>query len=170
VGGFVINGINENGYSGNKVSGAGDVNGDGLDDLIIGAFKADAGVFNSDVGETYVVFGKTGGTAVELSAISNDNNLGGFVIKGIAGVYESGISVSGAGDVNGDGLDDVIIGADLAHVGENTEAGRSFVVFGKTDGAAVELSAIEFAPTAPTMTSSMPSPFTSPAPETLKPD
>ena len=54
--GFVINGVNVNDYSGSSVSQAGDVNGDGLDDLIVGAFKADPNG-NTEAGSSYVVFG-----------------------------------------------------------------------------------------------------------------
>ncbi len=54
-GGFVINGIDPFDQSGRSVSGAGDVNGDGLADLIVGALGADPGG-NDGAGETYVVF------------------------------------------------------------------------------------------------------------------
>ena len=64
-GGFVINGIDVGDRSGWSVSGAGDVNGDGLADLIVGAFLADPGG-NTDAGESYVVFGKAGTAAVNL--------------------------------------------------------------------------------------------------------
>ena len=63
--GFVINGADGYDYSGASVSGAGDVNGDGLDDLIIGAYYADANTFNS--GSSYVVFGTSDTSAIELS-------------------------------------------------------------------------------------------------------
>jgi hypothetical protein len=79
-----------------------------------------------------VVFGQTGTTAVDLSAIaagfSGDVTLygygtGGFVINGQCAYDQSGHSVSSAGDVNGDGLADLIVGS---------AAGRSYVVFGQT--------------------------------------
>ncbi len=135
TGGFVIKGIDPADYSGVSVSGAGDVNGDGLADVIVAAPGADPGG-NSTAGETYVVFGKADGTAVELADVAAGT--GGFVINGIDPYDLSGISVSGAGDVNGDGLADVIVGAPGADVHENL-AGESYVVFGKADGAAVEL-------------------------------
>ena len=62
-------------------------------------------------GASYVVFGKRNGGIVELSTIDDANNNGGFVINGAGAGDTSGISVSGAGDINGDGLDDLIIGA-----------------------------------------------------------
>ena len=107
----MINGVAADDQSGISVSGAGDVNGDGLDDLIVGAMGADPN--GSLSGASYVVFGKADGAAVELSAV--ELNAGavptGFIIKGISTDDFSGRSVSGAGDVNGDGLDDLIIGA-----------------------------------------------------------
>ncbi|MCF2872882.1 VCBS domain-containing protein, partial [Octadecabacter sp. G9-8] len=138
IGGFVINGVAEGDQSGFSVSGAGDVNGDGLDDLIVGAWRDDP---NGDLsGASFVVFGKSDGTAVELSDI--ESGIGGFVINGVSSGDQSGISVSGAGDVNGDGVDDLIVGA-WADDPNGVSSGTSFVVFGKSDGTAVELSDIE---------------------------
>ncbi|SEO33740.1 FG-GAP repeat-containing protein, partial [Pseudorhodobacter antarcticus] len=138
TGGFVINGVSANDNSGQSVSSAGDVNGDGFDDLIVGALYDDPNGNNS--GASFVVFGKTDGTAVELSAIEAGS--GGFVINGVSALDRSGFSVSSAGDVNGDGFDDLIVGAKLDDP-NGSNSGASFVVFGKTDGTAVQLSAIE---------------------------
>ncbi|MDT8858435.1 VCBS domain-containing protein [Paracoccaceae bacterium Fryx2] len=139
TGGFVINGASAHDSSGRSVSSAGDVNGDGFDDLIVGAYGDDPNGSNS--GASFVVFGKTDGTAVQLSAIAAGT--GGFVINGVSAGDQSGSSVSSAGDVNGDGFDDLIVGAWLDDPNGNSDSGASFVVFGKTDGTAVELSAIE---------------------------
>jgi hypothetical protein len=101
VGGFAINGQLANDYSGSSVSNAGDVNGDGLADLIVGAWRytPTGGTY---AGRSYVVFGKTSSTAVELTAVAG--GAGGFVINGQNAWDYSGYSVSNAGDVNGDGL------------------------------------------------------------------
>ncbi len=56
--GFVCNGIDLDDLSGSSVSGAGDVNGDGIDDLIIGAAGADPN-WQFKAGETYIIFGRT---------------------------------------------------------------------------------------------------------------
>jgi Ca2+-binding RTX toxin-like protein len=127
--GFVINGVDESDYAGRSVSAAGDINGDGMDDLIIGAFLADPNG-NNGAGESYVVFGSSeiGSTGeINLSALSSTE---GFVINGVDSYDRSGGSVSGAGDVNGDGVDDLIIGAFLADPNGLSGAGASYVVFG----------------------------------------
>jgi hypothetical protein len=126
--GFVINGQFSGDQSGYSVSSAGDVNGDGLDDLIVGAFGADPNE-NSYSGASYVVFGKTDGTKVELSAIVSGDGTKGFVINGAVLSDRSGQSVSSAGDVNGDGFDDLIVGAALADP-NGSNSGASYVVFG----------------------------------------
>jgi hypothetical protein len=130
--GFIINGIDENDRSGRSVSDAGDINGDGIDDLIIGA-PAAAPNGNLFAGETYIVFGQSAAfdTTLNLSQLNGNN---GFVINGIdAGDY-SGVSVSGTGDINGDGIDDLIIGAPIADSSGNTNAGETYIVFGQSDG------------------------------------
>jgi hypothetical protein len=66
----------------------------------------------------------------------------GFVINGEAAGDESGRSVSNAGDVNGDGLDDLIVGARYADPSGKSDAGKSYVVFGKANGSAIDLSTI----------------------------
>ena len=128
--GFVINGIDEGDFSGGSVSGAGDINGDSIDDLIIGATRADPNG-NSSAGETYVVFGKSGGFDASLN-LSQLNGSNGFVINGIDEVDLSGSSVSDAGDINGDGIDDLIIGATRADPNGNSSAGETYIVFGKS--------------------------------------
>ncbi|AYQ55820.1 hypothetical protein MS2017_0056 [Bathymodiolus thermophilus thioautotrophic gill symbiont] len=139
TGGFVINGENDEDFSGRSVSSAGDVNGDGLDDLIVGAYQANL-ANKGDAGKSYVVFGKINSSAVDLSAIASGT--GGFVINGENTEDLSSFSVSSAGDVNGDGLDDLIVGAHQADPANKNHAGKSYVVFGKTNGSAVDLSAI----------------------------
>ena len=130
--GFAIEGTTEGDFSGESVSGAGDVNGDGLADLIVGAFGAAP---NGEVraGSSYVVFGKPGDKTAHLESLGD----GGFVIEGAAAYDASGRSVSGAGDVNGDGLTDLIVGA--PGVGDS---GLSYVVFGKLDNEPVDLGAL----------------------------
>ena len=124
--GFVINGINEYDRTGISVNNAGDINGDGFDDLIIGA----TGTYSSAVGESYVIFGGVdvgSNGSLELSELDSTN---GFVIRGIDEGDRTGISVSNAGDINGDGLDDLIIGASGGDPNGKENAGESYVIFG----------------------------------------
>jgi hypothetical protein len=138
--GFVIKGEHKGDYSGISVSSAGDVNGDGFDDLIIGAYGYGAYTAGSYLGRSYVVFGKKTADveAVDLRMLDTVINTSGFIINGESESDESGYSVSKAGDVNGDGLGDLIIGAHYA----SSKSGKSYVVFGKTNNAIVNLSDI----------------------------
>ena len=136
--GFRINGIGANDGSGRAVSDAGDVNRDGFDDILIGAFTAQPHGYSS--GQTYVVYG---GSAIPGTVEASDlDGTNGFVVNGIATIDRSGYSVSDAGDVNGDHFDDILIGASFAspHGGYS---GQSYVVYGKSAvPGTVELSAL----------------------------
>jgi hypothetical protein len=129
TGGFLINGENSTDSAGASVSNAGDVNGDGFADLIVGAFGA-----NGAAGKSYVVFGKTGTAAINLTAVAG--GIGGFAINGEAASDKSGWSVSNAGDVNGDGLADLMIGTQLLN------AFKGYVVFGQAGTTAINLTAV----------------------------
>jgi hypothetical protein len=126
--GFQINGETSFDLAGSSISSAGDINGDGFADVIVGAWGADFNGTRS--GAAYVVFGTSAGWGpnLELSSLNGSN---GFQINGEAPNSLAGFSVSSAGDINGDGLSDVAIGA--------VEAGTAYVVFGKTSGFVPEL-------------------------------
>ena len=140
--GFVLKGVRFFDESGSSVSNAGDVNGDGIDDLIIGAFGAHPHG-EVDVGESYVVFGRTTGfpAAFKLRSLfprAGGDGTAGFVLRGIdefdSGAPSGKLGVSNAGDVNGDGIDDLIIGAADADPNGLELAGEGYVVFGRTTG------------------------------------
>jgi hypothetical protein len=126
--GFRVDGIDADDRSGYSAASAGDVNGDGFDDLIIGAPDADHDGDLSD-GESYVVFGKAASFAssVDLSALDGTN---GFRLDGIDISDRSGSSVASAGDLNADGFDDLIVGAPGARGGGALLAGETYIVFG----------------------------------------
>jgi hypothetical protein len=139
VGGFAIDGEAEGlGYAGHSVSGAGDVNGDGLADVMVGMWRADPGGLEN-AGRTYVVLGKASTETISLADVSL--GIGGFVLDGEAEHDKSGESLSAAGDVNGDGLADVVVGAPSANA-NGVDSGRTYVVFGKTDGEVVSLAEV----------------------------
>ncbi len=101
---------------GAPVSTAGDVNGDGFEDIIIGAYQNDAG--GMDAGRAYIYFG---GSAMD--------SIPDLILTGEYANDVFGASVASAGDVNGDGFGDIIIGASHNDAG-GTDAGRVYIYFG----------------------------------------
>ena len=104
--GFKLDGEASGDVSGYSVSAAGDINGDGVSDLLVGApYHA------SNTGRSYVVYGgpAVGGSGV--LSLSNLTGANGFKLDGEASGDYSGFSVSTAGDINGDGVSDLLVGA-----------------------------------------------------------
>jgi hypothetical protein len=132
--GTVFEGAAVNDLSGKKVTGLGDINGDGIDDFAIGAPDADANGFRNS-GETYVVFGQEDGFDAEfkLSALKPENGgdgSRGFVAKGTFAHDRSGANVTSVGDLNADGIDDFAIVAQHADTYGMKNVGMTYVVFG----------------------------------------
>ncbi|MEX0680109.1 MAG: T9SS type A sorting domain-containing protein [Balneolales bacterium] len=123
--GFTIGGINDFDASGSRVASA-DINGDGFDDVILSAYGVDHDD-KTDTGAIYVVFGKEDGFAdTGLSQLDGDI---GFTVFGID--EEDRLSTIRGGDINGDGFDDLIMGAQLADPDHLTSAGEVYVLPGR---------------------------------------
>ena len=127
--GFAVVGTQLNDQLGTAVAGI-DVNGDQIHDLVLGAPRAVGGGPSSSfsAGEVYVLFGSDQGFPAEFSTdqLGGDN---GFVIHGIGATSNTGETLSNAGDVNGDGVDDLIVAAPMISAAGGFE-GQAYVVFG----------------------------------------
>ena len=116
-------GLSNRDRSGFSVSDAGDINDDGIGDVVIGAPGAN---------RSYVLFGKDvasdGNFPADLNLSSLDGN-NGFVTNGVSGADGAG-KVSGTGDINHDGVSDLLIGAPGSDI-NGSRSGSAYVVFGQ---------------------------------------
>nr|WP_243848718.1 hypothetical protein [Lysinibacter cavernae] len=127
--GYWINGAANQDSAGYSVSGLDDVNGDGIPDAIIGAYgydplSPDTGTPLSGAGGAWVVFGKQSTETVELveiplagavpdASVDSNGKLAGYRLDGHAAGDRFGRQVAGIGDMDGNGVNDVVIGGDL---------------------------------------------------------
>ena len=131
--GFKVIGSSQHNQLGSSVSYAGDVNGDGIDDIILGAYTS-AQFCGSCPGTAHVIYGKLGGFSAQID-LSTLQISAGFSITGTT-FSRLGSSVGNAGDFNYDGVDDVVVGAPYAQPLKNYDVVTegSFVVYGKKGG------------------------------------
>ncbi|MEM6297059.1 MAG: hypothetical protein AAF740_00045 [Bacteroidota bacterium] len=131
--GFAIHGTAFGEYSGISVEIMTDVNGDGLDDLLIGAPQGNGSVYSGENGRTYVIFGRnnvnlSNSSVFELSDIDGVN---GYVVNGVDADDYMGSGVSSIGDINGDQIGDILIGASAADPNSLNAAGEAYVIYGE---------------------------------------
>ncbi len=112
-----------------SLAGAGDVNGDGFDDVIAGAPFVDVGADN-EVGVAVVLLGSAG--LPTSLGVSDLDGTSGYVIQGVADGDSTARRVAGAGDVNDDGRDDIIIGGLFADP-NGSASGAAYVIYGSSD-------------------------------------
>ncbi|MEM9387034.1 MAG: integrin alpha [Pseudomonadota bacterium] len=130
--GVIINGAGEGDSSGLQVSSSGDWNGDGIADLVIGAAGASP-LGRASAGAVYLLFGSpTFGSEGALN-LADITPWEGHIILGATAGESAGFSTTGAGDFNGDGADDLLIGAYNASPGGVSRAGIAYVLWGQPD-------------------------------------
>ncbi len=120
-----------------SVSAIGDFNGDGYGDLLISAPSADPHARNN-AGSVYVVFGHANSNATDITLTAMDASVG-FRLDGVIAADRAGESVSAAGDVNGDGYADLIIGT--------YSSGNSYVLYGHANTEATVTVGDSYSPT-----------------------
>jgi hypothetical protein len=123
----------KNDHAGTSVGAAGDVNGDGYDDFLVGGIEYTNTVGSFGGGAVFLVFGRPSwGPTLNLA---NPSSVNAVHFSGLAEADYLGAAVSvRGGDVNGDGLDDFLMGAHEANPGGQNDAGQAFLIFGKESG------------------------------------
>jgi len=127
--GFTIDASAFGRLAGYAVGGAGDINGDGFKDIVIGSPEADP----YDSGAAHIIFGGPGDFSATIDLAALDASQG-FQVTSVAADDQTGFSLDSLGDVNGDGVDDLLIGAQRADAGAGFNAGAGYVIFGVIDG------------------------------------
>ena len=127
-------------HFGDSVANIGDLDGDGVNDLAVGAKRDDGG--STDAGSLYILFMNKGGSVKSTAKIEDDNSASG---PELAREDRFGDSVVNIGDLNGDGIDDLAVGAPnddtksngqgfAEHGDNNWDAGAVYILFLNRDG------------------------------------
>ena len=121
-------GYDSNNNTGTALDGAGDVNADGYADLVIGAAAAQPNGYQS--GEAYLFYGASSGI------LSGPVTGAAAIFEGVTSSTSAGGAVSYGGDVDGDGYDDILIGAQLED-SQTSNAGATYLLYGPLSGTMV---------------------------------
>lgn len=127
--GVVLQGRASNDKAGYSVRALGDVNGDGITDMAVGAPYASP-LGRTEAGEVYIIFGRSGNWSTPFDLNNLDVSTG-VILQGRAAGDNAGFSVSGLEDVNGDGIADILVGAPEASPPSRSGAGEAYIIFGR---------------------------------------
>jgi len=149
--GMVLQGAAGGDETGWSVASA-DVNGDGIPDMLMGAYQASP-LGRLNTGVAYVIFGRSGSwpATFDLAMLTATD---GLLLQGVTAGDYTGISVANAGDINGDGATDILVGAYRADPLGRTDAGNAYVIFGQRQSV----------PTPTPSPTPTPTPFSTPTP------
>jgi hypothetical protein len=153
--GYTIAGASASDRCGTAVAPAGDVNGDEIADLMVGCPATDgSATAPATQGRVYVVFGSATLGNIDLASFGTR----GFVVTGpqtAAGAFAGGLRPFGshlagpraglygsAADVNGDDLDDVVLGSSTVSANNRVGSGSAYVIFGKTNSTPVDVGSL----------------------------
>lgn len=128
---WTADGNQNNARFGRWVNSAGDVNNDGYDDILVGAWLYSNG--QSEEGRAYAFYGSAGGFSCGTGCPVDANSAADWIVEGNQTGTALGSSVASAGDVNGDNFDDVMVGAYSYNNGQSNE-GLVFVFHGSASG------------------------------------
>lgn len=151
--GFRIIGQSMLDYLGASVGGAGDINDDGYDDIVVVASRDDN--YNTDAGIVYVIFGRASHTDVSISSFNSSHGfrittaeLGAAIGDSVTGYTSNGQALDSGGDFNGDGIQDLVLGIRFSDR-NGLDSGKAYVIFGRTGSTRADVNLDLIDPTGP---------------------